>query len=521
MLRLSLKEKVGQKIIAGFDGLMPPEYILDWLAQGQIGGVILFSRNIDSPDQLAELAQACYQAATYPTLIAIDQEGGAVSRLRRDFTESPGAMALGAGNNPQTAQNIASVLGAEMHTLGVNWNLAPVADLALNLENTSISTRSPGSNPQHVAEMVTAQVKGFQAASVAACVKHFPGLGNTMVDTHDGAAESFDDLETLRNRDFVPFQAAIDAGVASILVNHVKYPAIDPDNPAVFSSKVIEMLRHEMNFGGIIATDCLEMGAISENYSPTEAAILAASAGIDLLFFSHTQEKQQAAWMALFGAAISGRLNMDMLDESVERILHFKESYPVNAMADFHDIMTIGNPEHRKISVDAARDGIVLIDGEIHQLEMEANLGDYALIEFDPTTVSAAISAHHQTTLAAFLRKQLPEVTNLVLPPDDIRPELQQEALQLAGSVKTIILATRNAHLMPAQEYLAQQIINTANHVILLCLRNPYDAGVLTGADTVLCTCGDSRPSLEACVHALMGEFIPTGTLPVALTIAD
>lgn len=521
MLSLSLKEKVGQKIIVGFDGLMPPEYILDWLAQGQIGGVILFSRNIDSPDQLAELAQACYQAATYPTLIAIDQEGGAVSRLRRDFTESPGAMALGAGHNALTAQNIASVLAAEMHTLGVNWNLAPVADLALNIHNTSISTRSAGSDPQLVAELVAAQVKGFQAAGVAACAKHFPGLGNTLVDTHDGEAQSFDDLETLKRRDFVPFQAAIDAGVSSIMVNHVRYLSIDPDNPAVFSSKVVDLLRNEMNFGGIIATDCLEMGAISQKYSPTEAAILAASAGIDLLFFSHTQEKQQAAWMALFGAAISGRLPMETLDESVERILHFKESYPVNAMADFHDIMTIGNPEHRKISVDAARDGIVLIEGEINHLELEVNLGDYALIEFDPMTENTAISAHHQTTLAAFLRKQLPGITNLVLPPDDIRPELKQEAMTLASSVKTIILATRNAHLMPVQQQLAQEIINAAQRSVLLCLRNPYDAGVLTGAETVLCTCGDSRPSLQACVHALMGEFVPTGELPVAISVTD
>lgn len=513
---LSLKEQVGQKIIAGFDGLMPPEYILDWLANGHIGGVVLFNRNIDSPDQLAELTQACYQAATYPILIAIDQEGGVVSRLTDDFTESPGAMALGAAGDAYRAEQMSAVLAAEMHTLGINWNLAPVADLALNIENTSLGARAAGVDPAKVSELVAAQVRGLQDGGVAACAKHFPGLGSTTADTHHKAATSDITPELLTQRDLVPFRAAIEQDVASVMLSHARYKRVDAQSPASLSAKMVKMLRDDLNFHGIITTDCLEMSAIDDYYSLSEAAIRATLSGVDLLFVSHTQEKQQAAWMALFGAAVSGLIPEDVLNASLARITAVKETFPINATSDFNAVHAIGNPEHRQIAVETARAGLVQLQSIPGVLPLSPDSGDIVLIEFRPTPT---MTYHQRPILAKYLGRRLPQLKHLALPTDDISKEMQQQAHELISEARTVILATRNAHLQPDQLMLAQQLLNVCRQAVLVCLQNPYDAAELTGANTVFCSCGDSRPSLEAVIGALMGDFEPGGTLPVALTV--
>jgi len=512
---LSLKEQVGQKIIAGFDGLMPPEYILDWLANGHIGGVVLFNRNIDSPDQLAELTQACYQAATYPILIAIDQEGGVISRLTDEFTESPGAMALGAANDPDRARQMSAVLAAEMFTLGINWNLAPVADLALNIENTSLGTRAAGVDPEKVSALVAAQVKGLQDGGVAACVKHFPGLGSTVADTHHQSAASDISLDLLNQRDLTPFRAAIQEDVASVMLSHAHFTRIDAAYPASLSAKMVSMLRDDLNFQGVIATDCLEMSAISGHYSLPEAVIRATLSGVDLLFVSHTQEKQQAAWMALFGAAVSGLIPEEVLNASLGRIMAVKEAFPINATSDFNAVHAIGNPEHRKVAVETARAGLAQLQSDAGVLPLTPEAADIALIEF---RLPPTAEYHPRPTLGKYLRRRLPELKQLALPLDDITEEMRQQAQELAAKAGTVILATRNAHLHPDQLMLVQQLLDVCRQSVLVCLQNPYDAAELTGANAVFCTCGDSRPSLEAVIGAMMGDFAPGGTLPVALT---
>ena len=160
---LSLEEKVGQMMLVGFDGASPPAHILDWLASGRIGGVYLFARNVQDPAQVKRLVDDCRRAAKHPILVGIDQEGGTVARLRAGFSESPGAMALGASGDPQLAEDVAGMLGTELAALGINWNLAPVADIAHQPANPSVGTRSVGSDPQLVSQMVVAQIRGFPA----------------------------------------------------------------------------------------------------------------------------------------------------------------------------------------------------------------------------------------------------------------------------------------------------------------------------------------------------------------------
>ncbi|MBC6938367.1 MAG: glycoside hydrolase family 3 protein, partial [Chloroflexi bacterium] len=315
---LSLEEKIGRMLVVGFDGLEPPDYLLDWLAAGRVGGVILFARNVASPAQVGELTLACREAAPRPILIAIDQEGGMVARLRtaEGFMESPGAMALGAADSEDLAERVAAAMGDELAALGINWNLAPVVDLALNADNPSVSTRALGTRVDRVSKLAAAQVRGFQSAGVAAAAKHFPGLGDTPVDTHEALAVINEPLETLLRRDLLPFKAAVEAGAAAVMTTHTRFQTVDSQYPATLSASVIEgILRREIGFDGVSCTDCMEMKAITEHYGAGESAVLAALAGQDVIFFSHTPAYQEAAYEALLAAARSGRLPLERVGE--------------------------------------------------------------------------------------------------------------------------------------------------------------------------------------------------------------
>jgi beta-N-acetylhexosaminidase len=294
--RLSLEEKIGQMLVVGFQGLEPPDHILRWLATGRIGGVILFARNVDSPTQVSELTRACREAAARPILVAIDQEGGVVARLREGFTESPGAMALGAADSERLAEEVSAALGAEMRALGINWNLAPALDLTHNIDNPSVGVRSLGTDPVRVGRLGVAQVRGFQGAGVAATAKHFPGKADTPVDPHVRLPVIEGPLDDMWETDLVPFRAASEAGIAAVMVTHVQFKALEPEYPSTLSPRIIQgLLREDVGFRGLVSTDCMEMKAVTDRYGPGESAVLAALAGANIIFFSHTRELQEDA----------------------------------------------------------------------------------------------------------------------------------------------------------------------------------------------------------------------------------
>ena len=315
-------------MMVGFDGTSPPAHILAWLASGRIGGIYLFARNIKSPAQVKRLVDECRAAAKHPILVGIDQEGGIVARLRQGFTESPGAMALGASGDHQLAEDVAFMMGTELAALGINWNFAPVADIAHQPANPSVSTRSVGADARLVSRIVAAQIRGFQRAGVAATVKHFPGLGNTVVDTHDDLATVSGPLDYLYRRDIMPFRAAIAADVACVMLTHVMYEALDADLPATLSPRVVNgLLRTELGYEGAVCTDCMEMKAITRGFGAGESAVLAVLAGVDMPLFSHTRRHQEAAYEALLAAVRSGQIPQTRIDESVTRIRLLKSRF--------------------------------------------------------------------------------------------------------------------------------------------------------------------------------------------------
>jgi len=498
----STAEKVGQMLMSGFDGLTAPDYFLNWLREGRLGGVILFARNVDTPQQLAALTASLQDAAKYPLLIAIDQEGGTVARLRAGFSESPGALALSSiANNPeQHIETVSGVLGAEMRALGINWTYAPVLDVNYNADNPTLGTRSFGTDPESIAELAGAAIRGFQGDGVAACAKHFPGLGNTDVDTHLALPRLSTSLEQLRTVDLLPYRAAIDNNLATVMTTHTIYSVLDEEHPATLSETIVpQILREELGFEGVVTTDCMEMKAIDDHYGVQDSVVRAALAGIDIILFSHTAEKQAAAYESLLEAVENGRVPMDLVDRANERIAALKEKFP----SQTPDISTIYSAQHQTTMLEAAKTSIGLVRAQNGILPLTAEQA-ITLVEFSPAVDSIVQESTDSSTLSYYLKQELPHIQTHVLPSRSTeQPTIETDIL---------VIATRNAHLIPSQTDAVQALAQQAKTVILVALRNPYDAKLLPEG-TVLCSSGDSRPSLMAISAALRGEFIPSGTV--------
>jgi beta-N-acetylhexosaminidase len=351
---------------------------------------------------------------------------------------------------------------------------------------------------------------------VAASAKHFPGLANTPVDTHVAQAVISGSLDYLWERDLVPFRAAVEAGTATVMVSHVTFEALDAEHPATLSPQVIQgLLRDEIGFSGLACTDCMEMRAISDHYTPGESAVLAALAGQDLILFSHRPDRQAAAYDALVAAARSGRLPEAQIDAAVARVQAVKERFAITAAPDPGQVR---QPERLAVMQDAARRGMVTLRLQPGVLPLRPDdTRRVALIEFASILESGILESGGVTGFASAVRERLPGVERVSLGGAENPPDLLARARALAAGADVLVLATRNAHLMPTQRALAQALIDLAPRTILLCLRNPYDADALTGAGTVLCTCGDSTPSLQTAVDALLGTFVPLGRLPVSV----
>lgn len=512
MRDLSLEEKIGQMLVVGFHGTKTPPHIKEWLNEGKIGGVILFARNIETPEQVRALTKSLHSEAKYPILIAIDQEGGTVARLREGYTESPGAMALGAVDDPVLTEDVSGILATELRALGINWNLAPAIDLTHNINNPSVGTRSLGADPEHVARHAKAQVTGFQKAGVVATAKHFPGKANTPVDPHVELPVIDGDLDQMWKTDLVPFRAAIDAGVTSILITHVQFKDIEPVYPSTLSSKIIQgLLREKMGYRGLVTTDCMEMKAVTNKYGPGESAVLAALAGANIVLFSHTREYQEEVYEALLEAAKSSRLPMHQIDYAIQRISEVKQRYGIEPQPP---LTVIRQPSHLEATHRAARLAVVpyRVDPSIIPLIPDES---HALIEFASHIEQETLTQDTETKLASTLRQRLPNLRSIWLDPKTPTETQLTKAEKIAEINTHTIIATRNAHITPKQLEATHKLLEKAD--ILLCLRNPYDAGVLN-AETVLLTLGDSEPSLQAATEALMGDYQPVAKLRIPLT---
>ncbi len=279
-----LHRQVGQLVVAGFDGKTLPAEVPALVREFDLGGIILFARNVESPEQVAGIAAEAQQLAReLPLWVGVDQEGGRVARMRRPMTEWPPMAALGRSGDEALAGRFAGALARELLAVGISIDFAPVLDVLTNSKNPAIGDRALGEEPEVVARIGAAIVRGLQSAGLAACGKHFPGHGDTGVDSHLDLPIVEHAPDRLRAVDFVPFRAAIEARVAAIMTAHLLVPSLDDANPSTLSHRVVtDILRGELGFEGLVFTDDLDMQAISGRYTRERAAVAAIRAGCDV-----------------------------------------------------------------------------------------------------------------------------------------------------------------------------------------------------------------------------------------------
>lgn len=517
--RMTLAEKTGQCVLATIPGTRLDAATAAHLRDGRYGGVVLFSRNITSVAQTCALTAAIRDLLTVdglPPIIGVDQEGGRVRRLMPEATATPSAMALGATGDPALVRRTGEVVGRELRALGINTDFAPVADVNNNPRNPVIGTRSFGESPQRVGAMVVAFADGLRAAGVAATVKHFPGHGDTHVDSHLALPTIPHVLDRLRAVELTPFVAAIGAGVPLVMTAHIVFPALEPGGlPATLSRRILhDLLRAEMGFDGVVISDAMVMNAIADTYGVVDGSVRAVIAGNDLVEpLAHDAETATVA--GLRAAVDDGRLSVEQLDASVERILRLKRW--LAAQGDAPPIAVVGSPEHRALVRAAVEASVTLLDARPGALPI-ATGASIAVVEFALQTAHAAEERQiAPSPVQEAFAGRFANVRGIALDATDPSPDDLAAARALAASASVLVLATRDANLFPAQAAAIAALRAAAPPTILVSLRAPYDLADHPWAAARLATYGDLPASLDVVAAICAGARAAQGRLPVSV----
>jgi beta-N-acetylhexosaminidase len=331
-----VRRRVGQLLIGSLPGTTITPEMRSLAREFDLGGIILFSRNIEEPEQVAELSHDVQSLASdLPLWVSVDQEGGRVARLKAPFTVWPAMATLGRSGDAALARRFAAALAAELRAVGITLDYTPVLDIHTNPRNPVIGDRALAEDAETVAELGAAIVEAIQAEGVAACGKHFPGHGDTSVDSHLDLPLVEHPPDRIRRVEFVPFRAAIRAGVAFMMTAHVLVPSLDEHQPATLSPRIVQaLLREELGYDGVILSDDLEMKAIAKSYAIGDAAVRSIAAGCDgVLICSGSLEAQAAALEALVYAVEQDRLPFTKLDDALARQRRAKERFLTEAAA--------------------------------------------------------------------------------------------------------------------------------------------------------------------------------------------
>ena len=357
-----VRRHIGQIAIAGFAGHSIPSDLRALAREFDLGGIILFARNVDAPEQVAEVSREAQSLAQeLPLWVSVDQEGGRVARLKGPFTTWPPMATLGRSGDEKLAARFARALAAELKAVGISLDYTPVLDIHTNPDNPVIGDRALAESPEAVARLGRAIITALQDEGIAACGKHFPGHGDTSTDSHHGLPIIEHPPDRLDAIELVPFRAAIDAGVASIMTAHILIPALDQERPATLSPAIVEgLLKQELRYGGLVLSDDLEMRAISGKYGVPEATVAAVAAGCDAVLMCGTSPQAQvAALEGLIRAAENGSLPVRRLEDALARHRRVKERFlapaPERPLAGAALRAALGRDEHQAVAAEMAR----------------------------------------------------------------------------------------------------------------------------------------------------------------------
>lgn len=329
---LTRTQRAGQRLMVGFDGIALDDTLKFYIDALKVGGLILFARNISSPAQVQELCAASQEFARQcgqpPLFVGIDQEGGVVSRLKPPFTQFKGNPHI---KNTAQASEFARITAQELNQIGVNMNMAPVLDVLPTQGPSVMADRAFGHDPEWVSTMGNKMIHHFQKNNIMAVAKHFPGIGRTVLDSHDELPDLDISHDRLAGKDIVPFAAAIRAQVAGIMLSHIRYRQIDPDWPASLSPEIIsEILRQQMAYDGLVLTDDLDMGAVAKHYEVPTIVRQCLTAQVDILLVCHPGPKVEAVYEQISKQIQSNEILARQESLSIERIMRTKKAYLPN-----------------------------------------------------------------------------------------------------------------------------------------------------------------------------------------------
>jgi len=512
---MDLEKKIGQLMMIGFSGQDVTPGLREMIEEYHIGGVIYFARNLKHPAQVADLSRRLQELAMestgVPLFISADEEGGRVTRVP-GMTHFPGAMALGAADSPELTTRMARTKARQLRYLGINFNLAPVLDVNNNPDNPIIGVRSAGSSPEAVAAQGCAYLNGLQQEDVIACGKHFPGHGDTSVDSHLDLPVIEHERERLGEVELKPFRKAIEAGIDSIMTAHIAFPAYTDSSelPATLSREILTaLLRKELGFSGLIITDCMEMEGIVKSSGTVEGAVRTIRAGSDQVLISHTPSLQLEAIKELKKAVESGAISRERLDRSLKRILKLKKSRltwqekPQYVEEQFQEFFRQGYEVGEELSARAiTRAGK---SDDVLPLELDDHSPIYYLNLTDETRTPVETPETDEEESHPLYRS--------------LGNSLQEEGFKLTEdrceSEFNLVLMSSQPDSSRDRELLYELAENNTP-LVIICTGSPYCVGELPEAE-VLLTYDDSPLHVQPLVDILQGRREPAGRLPVEL----
>ncbi len=529
---MSLEEQIGQVLAIGFFEPMPTQETIDLIQKYHIGNIIFFKRNIQNAQQVRELTHYLQHLAheaghRQPLLIMIDQENGMVSRLGQHVTMFPGNMALGAIGSEQLAYEVALATGRELHALGININLAPDVDVNNNSENPVIGVRSFGEDPQLVARLGAAMVRGYHDAGVIATLKHFPGHGDTAVDSHLALPTLPYSMERLDSLELIPFQRAIEAGVDAVMTAHLYLPLLQQDDmlPATLSYTIVtQLLRKRLGFQGVVISDCLEMRAVSDTVGVGTGTVKALQAGVDLVLISHHAALQRQGIDAIHAAIRDGTLKAERIQDAAERVLQLKArtlSWDTLLTPSDESLAIIGNEAHQHLRDDAYARSTTLVRDDKQLLPLHLQPEQRLLLLFlQPAIFSGA--ADREFSYDGFIeavKQRHSNVDAMMLTAQTIQANaVDNPKLPLAiDNADIIMVVTANANQNANQGKIVQQLLHTGKPVIGIAAYNPYDLLAFPELGTYLVTYEYTQPAFAAAARVLFGEVQAQGRLPVSI----
>lgn len=542
---LTLEQKIGQMFMLAFAGASIADAAI-LVREHYVGGCYLSNDNFADPEQAGRMAvnlQALAREATgIPLILAADQEG-AWAVLTPYSCPGPGNMGLGATWLIEHTRAMYAVFGAELRAVGLNADLAPVADVNTNPANPIIGMRSFGESPTLVAAHVRAAIEGLHSAGVCATAKHFPGHGDTTLDSHRGLAKVDRDVEALEAREFRPFREAVAAGVDIVMTAHVIFPAIDPAWPATLSPALLtELLRGKMGFGGVILTDSFNMGAMRRVYDPVEAVVRTVQAGADMILLAEERygdergrylDNQVRLIAGLSAAVRRGEVNVSRIDDAVLRLLTLKQRFdPPGSVTPDPAIAAriVGSPGHRDVERRAAEAAVVLAQNRAGTVPLHVKPDDRIVVlsATDPEGfrrmaagrgIGPNIVEHPHGVAFQEVRRRHSNTGRLAVHPEHLKAALAEaqdaavcvvitEKYPLAGFDFPDDSQHRLIHLLAEQR---------RARVIVLACRDPYELARLPEVDAYICAMGYRPPCVAAGVSVLFGEIRPQGRLPVSV----